>query len=54
MILANPIIVGELCEEDIPSEGYIICKDTENNYITDWFSKYWLNCIIIKVKAYFG
>lgn len=34
MVLANPIIVGELCEEDISSEWYIICKDTENNYIT--------------------
>ena len=34
MILANPIIVGELCEEDISSEWYIIGKDTENNYIT--------------------
>ena len=34
MILANPIIVGELCQEDISSEWYIICKDAENNYIT--------------------
>ena len=34
MVLANPIIVGELCGEDISSEWYIIGKDTENNYIT--------------------
>lgn len=34
MVLANPVIVGELCEEDISSEWYIIGKDTENNYIT--------------------
>ncbi len=34
LVLANPIIVGELCEEDISSEWYIICKDIENNYIT--------------------
>ncbi|MDE5778881.1 MAG: SMI1/KNR4 family protein [Lachnospiraceae bacterium] len=34
MVLANPVIVGELCEEDISSEWYIICKDAESNYIT--------------------
>lgn len=34
MVLANPVIVGELCEEDISSKWYIICKDSENNYIT--------------------
>lgn len=34
MVLANPIIVGELCEEDISSKWYIIGKDTQNNYIT--------------------
>lgn len=34
MVLANPVIVGEICEEDISSEWYIICRDTENNYIT--------------------
>ena len=34
MVLANPVIVGELCEEDISSNWYIICKDIENNYIT--------------------
>ncbi|MFG6343267.1 MAG: SMI1/KNR4 family protein [Lachnospiraceae bacterium] len=34
MVLANPVIVGELCEEDISSAWYIICKDAENNYIT--------------------
>jgi len=32
--LANPVIVGELCEEDISSKWYIICKDVEDNYIT--------------------
>lgn len=39
MVLANPVIVGELCEEDISSEWYIICKDVENNYITIDLSK---------------
>ena len=34
MVLANPVIVGELCEEDISAEWYIICKDSQNNYIT--------------------
>lgn len=34
VVLANPIIVGELCEEDISSKWYIIGKDMENNYIT--------------------
>ncbi len=34
MGLANPVIVGELCEEDISSRWYIICKDCENNCIT--------------------
>lgn len=34
LVLANPIIVGELCEDDISSKWYIICKDIENNYIT--------------------
>jgi len=34
LVLANPIIVGELCEEDISSEWYIICKNVENDYIT--------------------
>lgn len=34
MVLANPVIVGEPCEEDMSSEWYIICKDFENNYIT--------------------
>ena len=34
MILANPVIIGELCEEDISSKWYIICKDLEENYIT--------------------
>lgn len=34
VVPANPIIVGELCEEDISSQWYIICKDIEDNYIT--------------------
>lgn len=34
VVLANPVIVGELCEEDISSRWYIICKDTESNYIS--------------------
>lgn len=38
-VLANPVIIGELCEEDISSEWYIICKDTECNYITIDLSK---------------
>lgn len=33
-VVANPVIIGELCEEDISSEWYIVCKDAENNYIT--------------------
>lgn len=33
-VLANPVIIGELCEEDISSEWYIVCKDDECNYIT--------------------
>lgn len=37
--LANPIIVGELCEEDISSKWYIIGKDAECNYITIDLSK---------------
>lgn len=34
VVLANPLIVGELCEEDISSKWYVICKDMEDNYIT--------------------
>lgn len=34
MVLINPIIVGELCKEDISSEWYIIGRDIENNYIS--------------------
>lgn len=33
-VLANPIIVGELCEEDISSEWYTICEDSSGNFIT--------------------
>lgn len=32
--LANPIIVGELCEDDISSTWYVLCKDRNGNYIT--------------------
>lgn len=34
VILANPIIVGDLCPEDISSQWYIIAKDSDNNFIT--------------------
>lgn len=33
-ILANPVIVGELCEEDITSEWYIIANDGNGDYMT--------------------
>lgn len=33
-IISNPIIVGELCEYDISSNWFIMCKDSECNYIT--------------------
>lgn len=32
--LANPIIVGELCEEDITSEWYTIVNDGNGDYLT--------------------
>lgn len=45
MVLANPVIVGELCQEDISSKWYIICKDNENNYITiDLSKERWGRC----------
>ena len=34
VILANLVIIGDLCEEEISSKWYIICKDLEENYIT--------------------
>ena len=34
MVLTNPVVVGELCEDDISSDWYIICKDIEDNYIS--------------------
>ncbi|WP_019636959.1 SMI1/KNR4 family protein [Paenibacillus fonticola] len=34
LVLANPIIVGELCEEDISSNWYIICNDGKDEYLT--------------------
>lgn len=33
-VLANPVIVGELCEDDITSEWYIIADDGNGDYIT--------------------
>lgn len=33
-VLANPVIVGELCSEDISSEWYIIADDKNGQYIT--------------------
>lgn len=33
-VLANPIIVGELCEEDISSNWYIIANDGKGEYLT--------------------
>lgn len=38
-VLANPVIVGELCEEDISSKWYIICKDSNQDCITIDLSK---------------
>lgn len=32
--LANPVIVGELCEEDITSEWYIIVNDGNGDYLS--------------------
>lgn len=32
--LANPIIIGELCEEDISSEWYTICKTFNGDFLT--------------------
>jgi len=34
VVLANPVIVGELCEEDITSEWYIIANDGNGDYLT--------------------
>jgi antitoxin YokJ len=33
-VLANPMIVGELCKEDISSNWYIICNDGKDEYLT--------------------
>ncbi len=32
--LANPVIVGDLCEEDISSNWYIKCNDGKNEFLT--------------------
>lgn len=34
MVLANPVIVGEVCEEDISAEWYIIANDGNGDYLT--------------------
>lgn len=34
VVSANSVIVGELCEEDISSQWYIIAKSNDSNYIT--------------------
>lgn len=34
LVPANPVIVGELCEDDISSKWYIICAASPNEYIT--------------------
>lgn len=34
VLLANPIIVGENCEDDISSTWYIIASDSQNNFLT--------------------
>ncbi|WP_078393754.1 SMI1/KNR4 family protein [Shouchella patagoniensis] len=33
-VLENPVIVGELCEEDISSDWYIVCNDGKDEYLT--------------------
>lgn len=33
-VLANPIIVGEICEADISSIWYIVAKDNEDEFLT--------------------
>ncbi|WP_240421805.1 SMI1/KNR4 family protein [Paenibacillus periandrae] len=34
LILANPVIVGEKCEDDISSTWYTIAKDDNGDYLT--------------------
>ena len=34
MVLANPVLIGDLCEEDISSKWYIIGKYNNNNYVS--------------------
>jgi antitoxin YokJ len=47
-ILANPVIVGELCEEDISSNWYIIGNDGNDEYLTiDLDKKGWENAMIV-------
>lgn len=33
-VLANSVIIGELCEEDVTSEWYIIANDGNGDYLT--------------------
>ncbi|RJX41646.1 SMI1/KNR4 family protein [Paenibacillus pinisoli] len=33
-VLANPVIIGEMCEEDISSNWYIIASDSSGEYLT--------------------
>lgn len=33
-VVANPVIVGETCEEDITGEWYIIARDNNGDYLT--------------------
>ncbi len=33
-VLANPVIIGELCPEDISSQWYIVASDMNGDYIT--------------------
>ena len=38
-VRANPVIVGEVCSEDISSMWYIVCRDRNNNFLTIDLSK---------------
>ncbi|MFX3633285.1 MAG: SMI1/KNR4 family protein [Candidatus Pristimantibacillus sp.] len=33
-VLANPVIVGDICKEDISSNWYIVAKDNEGEFVT--------------------
>ncbi|WP_442869035.1 SMI1/KNR4 family protein [Bacillus sp. BP-3] len=34
LILANPVIISELCEDDMSSNWYIICNGRQEEYVT--------------------